>query len=390
MQRTFVVFMAVVLLASAPTALAQTPTAQDSTGSAEVRVATAQSHSATLTAGERREALAIFATGFGLWQSGDMGAAEQAFRQGLAIDPANAPANFYLGDILSRGGIHDEARSYFELASGLGGSSPQVFQARAALQADIVSRRSIYCSNNANSFSSRLVIAGCSAVIESGQGSNTDRSEAFHARALANQSEGNITNAVADFTEAIRLDPTFPSIPVNRGNLYSREGDYVRALADYNEALRVDPRHTNAYFNRGNTYYLMGDIAQAIMDYGRALRLDPRDAYALNGRCWVYATQGQELDRALADCNASLRIASLPGTLDSRGLVHMRRGEFSAALADYDAALRGDASLVGSLYGRGVARLRLGQTAEGQADIAAALARDPNVAAEFAGWGVSP
>jgi hypothetical protein len=71
-------------------------------------------------------------------------------------------------------------------------------------------------------------------------------------------------------------------------------------------------------------------------------------------------------------------------------LVHLRRGEFQAAFADYDAAVRGAPNQIGSRYGRGIARLRLGQTAAGQADIAAASARDPNIAARFAGYGVSP
>jgi lipoprotein NlpI len=104
----------------------------------------------------------------------------------------------------------------------------------------------------------------------------------------------------------------------------------------------------------------------------------------------IRADWGQQLDLALADCNASLQIApDAEETLNTRGLVHLRRRNFQAAFDDYDAALRLSADRASSHYGRGVARLRLGQRAEGRADIAAATQRDPNVAAEFAAYGLS-
>ena len=69
-----------------------------------------------------------------------------------------------------------------------------------------------------------------------------------------------------------------------------------------------------------------------------------------------------DLDAALADCNAALR-RPRPTTqrLDSRGLVHLKRGDFAAALADYEAALAIEPERGHFLYGRGLARLRLGQ-----------------------------
>ncbi|MEQ1707555.1 MAG: serine hydrolase [Terricaulis sp.] len=166
---------------------------------------------------------------------------------------------------------------------------------------------------------------------------------------------------------------------------------YARAIADHDQAIRLNPQDANAFYNRGLTYHAQHDYARAVADFDQAIRLQPNNADMLNGRCWARAVWGQQLDQALADCDASLRIRSNDaGTLDSRGLVHLRRGEFQAAFTDYDAAVRGDANLIGSLYGRGIARLRLGRTAEGRADIVAATARDANVAATFAGRGISP
>jgi len=40
----------------------------------------------------------------------------------------------------------------------------------------------------------------------------------------------------------------------NRGINYSKKGDTDRAIADYTEAVRLDPKYADAYGNRGNAY----------------------------------------------------------------------------------------------------------------------------------------
>jgi tetratricopeptide (TPR) repeat protein len=171
--------------------------------------------------------------------------------------------------------------------------------------------------------------------------------------------------------------------------------NYALIIADRSEAIRLNPQDANVFYKRGIAYHGQGDYARAIADYDAAVRLEPANPKVLNGRCWTRAVWGRELDLALADCNESLRLNGDNGdTLDSRGLVHLRRGEFEAALADYDAAVLAKSMSFGGhagpLYGRGLARLRLGQTVEGRADIAAATVQDAKVAAEFARYGLAP
>ena len=59
---------------------------------------------------------------------------------------------------------------------------------------------------------------------------------------------------MADYTEAIRLDPKLAVAYNSRGNVYYDEGDYDRAIADYNEAIRLDPKYAFAYNSRGDIY----------------------------------------------------------------------------------------------------------------------------------------
>jgi tetratricopeptide (TPR) repeat protein len=57
----------------------------------------------------------------------------------------------------------------------------------------------------------------------------------------------------------------------NRGNAYRRKDDR-RAMADYNEAIRLDPKNVSTFYNRGNTYRNKGDDDRTITPYNEAIR----------------------------------------------------------------------------------------------------------------------
>ena len=85
--------------------------------------------------------------------------------------------------------------------------------------------------------------------------------------------------AIADFTQAIRLNPNNAIAYYNRGNVYNIDKrDYDRAIADYTQVIRLDPNNARAYNNRGNAYYNKRDINRAIADFEAALRIEPNNA----------------------------------------------------------------------------------------------------------------
>src|SRR5262249_22601481 len=69
---------------------------------------------------------------------------------------------------------------------------------------------------------------------------------------------------------------------VNRGNAYGRKKDYDHAIANYDQAISLDPTLALAYYSRGSVYGGKEDYDRAIADYDQAIRLDPKLALAYN------------------------------------------------------------------------------------------------------------
>jgi Flp pilus assembly protein TadD len=61
---------------------------------------------------------------------------------------------------------------------------------------------------------------------------------------------GKYNEAIAELSEAIRLQPDFARAYNARGYAYLLKRDYQHALADFDEAVRLDPHYANAIQNR--------------------------------------------------------------------------------------------------------------------------------------------
>jgi hypothetical protein len=76
----------------------------------------------------------------------------------------------------------------------------------------------------------------------------------------------------------------------NRGYASMEKGEYEQAIADYAEAIRLDPAYLSAYGLRGSVWYVKEEYDKCIADLNEAIRLDPRCADAYGARAWLWAT----------------------------------------------------------------------------------------------------
>jgi lipoprotein NlpI len=123
-------------------------------------------------------------------------------------------------------------------------------------------------------------IAACTRDIEN-LSTPRERAVAYNDRGDAYRAIGKSDLAIADFGEAIGLDPKYAHAYYNRGNVYGDDkGDLSRAIADFSEAIRLNPYYIAAYFSRARAYLYSGDAVQALPDIERAAALNPKDAYS--------------------------------------------------------------------------------------------------------------
>lgn len=216
----------------------------------------------------------------------------------------------------------------------------------------------------------------------------------FYQRGLARWGNHQAELAMADLDQALQLDPDVADAHLKRAQLRVAAGAPSAALQDLDAAAGLVAKQADMRLDIARTYVRADQLAAAIGQYDLWIashELDANQASALNGRCWARALLGSELDKALADCNAALDgHADSWATLDSRGLVYLRLGNFAKSVADYDAALARQPKIAWALYGRGLNKLRKGMTAEGNADLAAAVALKPSIADEAARHGLAP
>ena len=82
-----------------------------------------------------------------------------------------------------------------------------------------------------------------------------------------------------DHNLAIKLEPKNPVSLVCRGKAHWLQRDFDRALADFDQAIKLDPNHAAAYIGRANTLSAVAPLAnsEAIKKaFDQARRLNPR------------------------------------------------------------------------------------------------------------------
>ena len=175
---------------------------------------------------------------------------------------------------------------------------------------------------------------------------------AFHNRGIAWQDKHELDKALIDYTEAIRLEPKHSSPYVNRGIIWNAKNEPDKALADYNEAIELDPHSFLAYHDRGNVWFAKKDLDKALADYNEAIRLNPTSnrTYYRRGNAWFAK---KELDKALADYTEAIRLNPKDHwSYLNRGFVWVAMSELDKALADYNEAIRLDPTFSLAYWGR--------------------------------------
>ena len=114
--------------------------------------------------------------------------------------------------------------------------------------------------------------------------SDRQRAQQANDRGLQLYREKRYDEAVAQFTEALKLRPDFAQAANNLGFVYYRQQRYAEAARWLENTLKIDPSRAVAYLNLGDAWFHAGEKAKAKQAYGTYLELQPQGSGAAQAR----------------------------------------------------------------------------------------------------------
>ena len=223
-----------------------------------------------------------------------------------------------LGAAMACGWVLSEYRN--KIVAGIGGVLILVLAVLSASQAR-------YWHNETTLFSRVLELNPSSWAAQYGLG-----------RALFKQ--GNVTDAIARFREAVRLQPEFTKAHFSLAGLLAARGELDEAMAEYRKTLAIAPDFADAYVGLGNTLAQRGDLDGAIEQYRRGLKSDPArsDIWFTLGNVYV---RKDNLAEAVASYSQALHITpDFVTAHNSLGRVLAARGDLAGATEHFREAVR--------------------------------------------------
>ena len=86
---------------------------------------------------------------------------------------------------------------------------------------------------------------------------------------------GLLDKAVAEYEEALRINPVYPYSLNNLGNAYAARGQLALAESKFKKALESKPDFARAINNLGNVYLVQSKFSLAVQKYEETLKINP-------------------------------------------------------------------------------------------------------------------
>jgi tetratricopeptide (TPR) repeat protein len=320
-------------------------------------------------------------------RKGDMDAAIADFNKGLSLDPGNTIWYYGRGSAYAYKGTYDAAVTDLTRAILKDPTNADAVYNRAMSYANLGKTQKALAdftqaialeSHNAEYYRLRgkvYVIAGdddaAIADFDQAISLNKNLDETYYDRGLARGRKGNLTGALADIVWYISLKPDDAEAYLNRGLVYYKLGDLDACIEDWEKTLEIDPSFKEAKDNLEVVYKVREERAKAggaqkkiyksmaivdgkevsvdefIARMERAYKINPKDKQLRDELYGNYHNYGIEFisqeqwDKAIEQFNKAIALDT--NSADSnigRGLCLVNKGDFDAAVADGEQALK--------------------------------------------------
>ena len=317
-------------------------------------------------------------------QAGDLGRAENACREAVLLEPANAEAWCQLGSVCKAQGKYVDALPAFERAVSLDPNyahghnmlgiallelghlphSAAAFENAIRAKPDFA----IAYNNLGNVYLALGRQNDSLATYQEAVRLNPEFAEAHGNLGNVLRELGRLDEALASCRLALRLKPTFAIGHNHLGAIYSALRQWESAAGSFRQAISLNTHYLEARINLGDALRELGRLEEAEANLREALRLKP-DFSETHAGLGLVLLQQNKLEAAEDACREALRLKSDGTTAHlALGMACYLQGRPEEAIACYDRALELNRDLPEGHKNRGIARLLLGDFERGWAD----------------------
>lgn len=308
----------------------------------------------------------LFSRGHQAFTGGDYREAVECFSRAIRLRPeVSAPYRFRAYAYLELG---DRVRALNDLDQAIR-LKPNDVQLHADRAAELYVQKAF-----------DQALADCERVLKLDPG----RAPIYGLRGRCHADRGDTESALQDYAQAIAGDPeNAPRYLLWRAQLYLECEQFSEAEADATQVITLDPANPEAHYTRGTIRQLQGQPAAAIEDYSAGLELKPEHTHARIGRAMCYLSR-QNFQAVIDDCDKVIQQApDAVKAYELRGTAQRTLGDLEAALADFNEAIRLSPAAVTPYNCRAGVHYAKGNYAAAARDHMEALKRDPRHAGTF-------
>lgn len=221
-----------------------------------------------------------------------------------------------------------------------------------------------------------LLLASLSGCIAEGP-----RAQIHVSRGDTALSRNDLQAALAEFREAVKLDPLLADAHTKLGLTYKATGELEKAADSLESAVRLDPQNFKSTFELGEVYRMLNRFSQAVRAYVLACRLQPEnfDSHYRLASCYH---QAGEQDQAIEAYNQALRINPRSAQAWSNlGALQDMKGKPYEAIQSYKRSLECDTDQPGVLVNLATVYVNQERFDAAQRALESAIRMAPNLSA---------
>lgn len=122
------------------------------------------------------------------------------------------------------------------------------------------------------------------------------QAQAFNDRGVDLAEQGKVTQAIAAFSQAIQIYPTFENAHNNLGLALGSQNKFSEAAAAFKKALAINPQNFETYNNLGIALGSQGNFKEAVSAFNTAIQINPQEPTSHQNLGVAFWSQGRVTD----------------------------------------------------------------------------------------------